>query len=317
VVAGIDPTATVQNPISASWGASPTAPESIDGNQWLLIAEGTYGSDGLPSISPDGTSVTVYNSDYSSRLSDVCIGWPCTPVPAPNRVPPPVDPQPEPVVTLPVVPPVYPVPPEVAPPVPDVPPHILPIEIIDIPTIEDPPIVIPPIVDLPNENPPIEGPPQHDPPAYDPPIAELPQVDPVPRPVTLPGWLPPYEIISLPFIMPERALTEGGYVLQWGEELLVAEPWIGGAIDLDIGTLIDATDFRLFTTNVDGDMPYQAVLLGATNDAGRFTRLAYDSNGEVFMVSASLDSRVPEPTSAVLAALAMLTSSLALRRRGR
>jgi hypothetical protein len=148
----------------------------------------------------------------------------------------------------------------------------------------------------------------------DPPVVELPGIDPLP-PIAVPRWLPIIDIISLPFILPEGSLAEGGYVLRWGEELLAAEPWIGGAVELQIGTMIDETDFQLFATNTDGDTPYQAVLFGATSAAGGVTRFAYDSNGDVFVVNSSLDAGVPEPASAALAALAMLMSSLAVRRR--
>jgi hypothetical protein len=128
-VTAIDPTAEVlEGAISETWGSDPNAPATIGGNQWMLIAQGTYGPDGMPAISAEGTLATVYNSDMSSRYTDICIGSACTPVLAPNRrVPPPVDPVPDPVVPPPVVGPGNPVPDEVAPPAPAVPPYVPPI----------------------------------------------------------------------------------------------------------------------------------------------------------------------------------------------
>jgi hypothetical protein len=225
-------------------------------------------------------------------------------VPAPNRVPPPVDPVPDPVVPPPVV---GPVPPVEAPPVPEEPPYIPPIEIIDVP-------VIPPIVISPIEDPPVENPPSEDPPAYESPIEELPQVDPVP-PIAMPRWNPVIDIISLPFILPEGSLTEGRYVFRWGGELLTAEPWIGGTIDIDIGTMIDETQIQLFATVAGGDTPYQGVLISATNNVGGVMHFAYDSNGDVFLISDSLDAGVPEPTGAAMAALSLLIFSMRARRR--
>lgn len=133
-VATFDPGARLVGP-EVTWGTD--ALEPVNGRHWMLLAEGHY-SAAPPTLDLSGLSVTVYNPDFSSRLSQVCLGSRCSRDPSQPEpeIPPPS--QPPPISELPPRAEPLPMPPELLP-LPEVPPPG------ETPTVPEIGFILPPV----------------------------------------------------------------------------------------------------------------------------------------------------------------------------
>jgi hypothetical protein len=197
------------------------------------------------------------------------------------------------------------------------PPPLDPLPPVDpVPPLETPPQPVPsetPPIDVVSNNPPIDDPLANDPAEPEPPI-DQPSIDQPSLPQEEPStWIPEVDPIRLPYIRTEWPSWNGriATIISWdGESSPEVYPWTDRLID--VSSVVYEDGGQPFRTN-DGE-GFMLFHTGATGT----TTLAGDSltNANVLArfhssTSAAADSGVPEPTSATLAALAFLVSSLA------
>jgi hypothetical protein len=187
-----------------------------------------------------------------------------------------------------------------------VPPPTEPLPPLVIPPQTSPPEA-PPIDDVVNDPPPIDDPPADDPSEAEPPI-EVPSL-----PEEPPTWIPEVDPIRLPYIRTEWPSWNGrvATIISWdGESSPEVYPWTDRLID--VSSIVYEDGGQPFTTNDgEGFMLFHTGATGTTSLAGDSLTSANVLARFHSSTSAAADSGVPEPTSATLAALAFLVSSLA------
>jgi hypothetical protein len=214
------------------------------------------------------------------------------PPPPPPPTPEPLPPEPPPIIVGPVPPPAEPLPPLETPPQPG-------------------PPEAPPIDDVVND-PPSDDLPVNDPWEAEPPIDEpsLPEEEPS-------SWIPQIDPVPLPYLRQYEHMLRGriGTIFPWdGESFIEVYPWADRLID--VTSIVYEDGGQPFTTNDgEGFMLFHTGATGTTSLAGDSLTSANVLARFHSSTSAAADSGVPEPTSATLAALAFLISSLARGRR--